>query len=285
MSKIQTRKAVEIKIATVVAAVVILRDFAPAAIEAAMREITGGTTDYFDNELAVVDVSAFDLADAPIDWPALVALFKSHSLNLAAVRGAAPEMEQAILAQGLSLDAAIKPRSAVPEPVAETQVEAPAEEQSEGEPVAMAEPVAEAKAAPEPEPTSAIETPAAPAAAPARPAMIVDTPVRSGQRIYARGSDLVVTAIVNPGAELIADGSIHVYAPLRGRALAGASGDAGSRIFAMSMEAELVSIAGMYRTFEDGWSKELSRQAVQVSLAGDRIDFRPMSSGEPHSKK
>jgi septum site-determining protein MinC len=118
--------------------------------------------------------------------------------------------------------------------------------------------------------------------------MIVDTPVRSGQRIYARGSDLVVTAIVNPGAELIADGSIHVYAPLRGRALAGASGDASARIFALSMEAELVSIAGMYRTFEEGWPKDLARRAVQVSLAGDRIDFRSIqavAASEPHSKK
>lgn len=268
MAKIQTRKAVEIKIATVVAAVVILRDFDLAAIEAAMREITGGTSDYFDNELAAVDVSACDLADSAIDWVALIALFKSHSLNLVAVRGARPEMEQAILAQGLSLDASVKPRGA-------------AQEESEPQPVAVqSEPEPPAAAQPAPSP----EQPAV-ASAPARSTMIVDTPVRSGQRIYARGSDLVVTAIVNPGAELIADGSIHIYAPLRGRALAGASGDASSRIFSMSMEAELVSIAGMYRTFEEGWPKELAKKAVQVSLAGDRIDFRSMAAGETHSKK
>lgn len=271
MAKTHTRKAVDIKIATVVAAVVILRDFDPAVIEAAMREITGGTTDYFDNELAAVDVSAYDLADSAIDWAAMVGLFKSHSLNLVAVRGARPEMEQAILAQGLSLDASVKPRSApvdVPEREPEPQ-SIPV--QTEVDPLTATEPV-----------------PAPVAAAPARSTMIVDTPVRSGQRIYARGSDLVVTAIVNPGAELIADGSIHIYAPLRGRALAGASGDASSRIFALSMEAELVSIAGMYRTFEDGWPKELARRAVQVSLAGDRIDFRAIDSvtpGDTHSKK
>ncbi len=270
----RTRNAVEIKIATVVAAVVILRDFDLAAIEAALRDITGGTTDYFDNELAVVDVSAFDLADASIDWTALAALFKAHSVNLVAVRGARPEMEQAILAQGLSLDASVKPRSAAPEPEPEPAV---AEVSPEPTPAAVSEPVVEPVIAAAPE---------APAAAPtaAKPSMIVDTPVRSGQRIYARGCDLVVTAIVNPGAELIADGSIHIYAPLRGRALAGASGDASARIFAMSMEAELVSIAGMYRTFEEGWPKDLARKAVQVSLAGDRIDFRSMS-GESHSKK
>jgi septum site-determining protein MinC len=102
--------------------------------------------------------------------------------------------------------------------------------------------------------------------------MIVDTPVRAGQRIYARGADLIVTAVVNSGAELIADGSIHIYAPLRGRALAGASGNAQARIFALSMEAELVSIAGIYRTFENGLPKELAKQPAQVRLAGDRID-------------
>lgn len=280
MTKTQTRKAVDIKIATVVAAVVILREHDLAAIEAAMRDITGGTADYFDNELAVADVAALDLADvAALDWAALVALFKSHSLNLVAVRGARPEMEQAILAQGLSLDASVKPRAAAPEP----------EPEPEPAPVAVAVqaelPIAvhEMEPEPAPEPVATAEAPAAQAGG--RPTMIVDTPVRSGQRIYARGSDLVVTAIVNPGAELIADGSIHIYAPLRGRALAGASGDASSRIFAMDMEAELVSIAGMYRTFEDGWSKELARKPVQVSLAGDRIDFRPMTAGDPNSKK
>jgi septum site-determining protein MinC len=83
--------------------------------------------------------------------------------------------------------------------------------------------------------------------------MIVDTPVRAGQRIYARGADLIITAVVNNGAEIIADGSIHVYAPLHGRALAGASGNAGARIFALSMQPELVSIAGVYRTFDEGF--------------------------------
>ena len=107
--------------------------------------------------------------------------------------------------------------------------------------------------------------------------MIVDTPVRAGQRIYARGADLVIMAAVNNGAEIIADGSIHVYAPLRGRALAGASGNTGARIFAASLEAELVSIAGVYRTFENGHPAELAQQQVQVRLNGDRIDVLPIN--------
>jgi septum site-determining protein MinC len=108
--------------------------------------------------------------------------------------------------------------------------------------------------------------------------MIIDTPVRAGQRIYAQGCDLIVTAAVNNGAELIADGSIHVYAPLRGRALAGASGNADARIFALSMEAELVSIAGIYRTFENGLPEGLAQSPAQVRLSGDRLDVTAINT-------
>jgi septum site-determining protein MinC len=106
--------------------------------------------------------------------------------------------------------------------------------------------------------------------------MIVDTPVRGGQRIYARGCDLILTAVVNAGAEVIADGSIHVYAPLRGRALAGAAGNAQARIFSLAMEAELVSIAGVYRTFDEGWPKDLSGKAVQIRLRDEHLDMSPL---------
>ena len=108
--------------------------------------------------------------------------------------------------------------------------------------------------------------------------MIIDTPVRGGQRIYARGTDLIITAVVNAGAEVIADGSIHVYAPLRGRALAGASGNTSARIFAMSLEAELVSIAGIYRTFENGYPKLAANTPLQIKLNGDRIDVVSIQS-------
>ena len=132
------------------------------------------------------------------------------------------------------------------------------------------------------EPAAAEAKPAAPARAaapqqqaqqaPTNNTMIIDTPVRAGTRIYARGADLVVMAAVNNGAEIIADGSIHVYAPLRGRALAGASGNADARIFTTSMEAELISIAGVYRTFEKDLPAELANKQVQIKLSGDRLD-------------
>ena len=117
--------------------------------------------------------------------------------------------------------------------------------------------------------------PAAAAAAPAEPpprasARLVTTPVRSGTQIYARGTDLVVTASVSPGAELVADGNIHVYGPLRGRALAGASGDTEARIFCSRLEAELVSIAGRYLVSEQ-LPADHQGSPVQIALVDDRL--------------
>jgi septum site-determining protein MinC len=99
---------------------------------------------------------------------------------------------------------------------------------------------------------------------------LVTQPVRSGTQIYARGADLVVTAAVSPGAEIIADGNIHVYGALRGRALAGAGGDVDARIFCSRLEAELVSIAGRYLVSEQ-LPPEQQGLPVQIALVGERL--------------
>ena len=115
--------------------------------------------------------------------------------------------------------------------------------------------------------------PAAQSAAPAESAVIGlvhDKPVRSGQQVYARGRDLILTKLVANGAEVIADGSIHVYGALRGRALAGAQGDASARIYCHEFHAELVSIAGQYRVFED-MPEDLRGKRVQAWLDGDKL--------------
>lgn len=99
--------------------------------------------------------------------------------------------------------------------------------------------------------------------------LVIDKPLRSGQKIYARGADLVVLAMVNMGAEIVADGNIHVYAPLRGKAMAGASGNTQARIFSLCMEPELISIAGIYRTSENALAKDIQGKAAQVRLSND----------------
>lgn len=258
MPKTSTLLPIEIKISTVVAISTILHSADQAAIDAALLQMTGGVSDFFEDEFAVIDVAAIAHEAAALDWPALVALLKKYRLNAVAVRGAGPELAEAIRAHGLSLDDG---SSGVRAPERE---EAPA-----------AEAPAAAPAAPEPAPAPAAPVPA-PAPAPVA-AMIIDTPVRAGQRIYARGGDLIVTAVVNNGAELIADGSIHVYAPLNGRALAGASGNPEARIFALAMQPELVSIAGVYRTFDDGFPNDLARQPAQIRLVGDRLDISSLA--------
>jgi septum site-determining protein MinC len=99
--------------------------------------------------------------------------------------------------------------------------------------------------------------------------MVIEKPLRSGQKVYAKGTDLVLLAMVNQGAEIVADGNIHVYAPLRGRAMAGAKGNTKARIFALCMEPELISIAGVYRTSENPLPEDIRGQTAQIRLSSD----------------
>jgi septum site-determining protein MinC len=105
--------------------------------------------------------------------------------------------------------------------------------------------------------------------------LLIEKQVRSGQQIYAQGRDLIVLASVSPGAEVLADGHIHIYGALQGRALAGVQGNAEARIFCQELNAELISIAGSYRLYDSLPHGELRSRPVQVLLEGDRllIDF------------
>jgi septum site-determining protein MinC len=107
--------------------------------------------------------------------------------------------------------------------------------------------------------------------------LTVSEPVRSGRQVYAPRGDLVVTAPVSAGAELLADGNIHVYGTLRGRALAGLSGDMNARIFCQSLEAELVSIAGLYRVAED-IEPGLRGRPVQVYREDNFLRIKPLNA-------
>ena len=113
-------------------------------------------------------------------------------------------------------------------------------------------------------------------AEPGLPSLMQHQPVRSGQRVYARNRDLIVTATVGAGAEVIADGCVHVYASLRGRAVAGARGDIGARVFCQEFRAELVSIAGVFRVFET-LPPELAGKPVQAWLDGDDLRFAALN--------
>ena len=219
-----------------------------------------GDDAFFDGDAAVLELDRIEAENAAsADWTAIRRIFGAHGLHLIGIRGADGALRESAETAGLPSFAAFKrPARESAEPVPAVAEEIPATEEPSP-----------------PAPQAAIP----PATA---PTLVIDRPLRSGQQAYARGGDLVVLAAVNAGAEVIADGSIHVYAPLRGRALAGASGDSGARIFTTRFEAELVSVAGVYRTFEAGIPAALAGKPVQVKLAddgaGDRLSIAALKT-------
>lgn len=233
------RNPIEIKISTVVAIAVILHDADLSALAAALKKLTANSSDYYSEECAVIDVANIDCSS--MNWAALISLFKTSGFHPVAIRHAPKVSEAEIVQLGLTIDLSA---------TAARVVEVPG---------ITAQPV-----------KAETISPTAP--------LIIDVPVRGGQRIYARGTDLIITAVVNSGAEVIADGNIHILAPLRGRALAGASGNTAARIFTMSLEAELISIAGIYRTFENGYPSLTPNTPIQIKLDGDKIDVVSIQS-------
>ncbi len=234
-----------------------------------------GSASFFDNDPVVVDLSALSEDPAPVEFGRLLTILRRWKMAPIAFKGANALHATAARAAGL--------------------VAAPDAELPRG--TAAASP-GKTAAGPDAEPRNAT----APAASPKRPdgaagsaakvtrevarntappepqgAMVVYKQVRSGQQIYAKGRDLVVLSAVNQGAEVIADGHVHVYGTLRGKAIAGARGDADARIFAIGMEAELIAIAGTYRTSETPLPAEVFGRPTQIRLVGDKLLMEPLA--------
>ncbi len=216
--------------------------------------------------------------DLPVDK--LVRMFRRHGLQLVGLRHQDETVAQLAAKHGLAF-------SVLPESIADTQIRATAAQMAPvmAAPVAavVTTPAAEVEAesgllsdrlAKEANITSFYDKPklAEPITdSPAKPTVVIRQPIRTGQQVYAENADLIVLCMVSVGAEIIADGNIHVYAPLRGRALAGDREKKKARIFVQHMQAELVSVAGVYRTFEQDLPADLRNQAVQVYLEDDKL--------------
>jgi septum site-determining protein MinC len=213
------------------------------SLEADLNRRLGSTPGFFDNDAVVIDLSQLDDPDLPLDFAFLVLLLKRFQMLPVAIRSARPHHLSAAALAGLfeARDLSIS----TPAPKVETVVQEVVRE-------VVKEVVREVPAA-------------------ASEAMIVDKPLRSGQHVYARGRDLIVLAMVNPGAEIMADGHIHVYAPLRGKAIAGAKGNVQARIFTDCLEAELLSIAGTYRTSETPLPPEVAGKRAQILLQNEKL--------------
>ena len=243
----------------------------------------------FANMPFILDATRINRADE-LDFAALVAAFAARDMCVVALKHGKKDWSEAAKAAGLLWLDSGKKTHRQPEKDADALADAVAEqsekqtaEPSENETAEhrqpenadhadQAEPIAEhSEPAAEPsEPPAAEASPKQPETIQtARKTVVVTSPVRTGQQVYAEQADLVVLGMVSEGAEIIADGNIHVYAPMRGRALAGESGDTTARIFLQSMQAELVSIAGIYRVFEQDLPPSLHKKAVRIELQDD----------------
>jgi septum site-determining protein MinC len=255
-----------------------------ARITAQLEKRLGRTPKFFADSPVALGLEAIAQAGAVPDFSDLVAYMRGHGMCAAGVLGGSPEQRAAAVQAGLGLFPEAPPRPGPRSERAPEPAEAPAE--PAGAPAVSGEdPVQpelaglespQERAAPRTVPQGGAPEPEAPQAPP-RPTLLIEKPVRTGQRIHAEGADLVVLATVSPGAELIADGDIHVYATLRGRALAGARGNRQARIFVQGMEAELVSIAGYFQVFEEGIPDALRGRPVQVRLDGERVVVAPLA--------
>jgi len=228
----------EIKSANLPLVSLLLKSADLQALGAELKGRFGDIPDFFDNDPLVLDLTPLQAqSEEPIDFPALLAMLRGYRVLPVAARGGNPAQMKAALAAGLA---------AAPEAVAAPK---------RNEQAWIADQVRNDKPAPVAETALAS-------------ALVIDRPLRSGQQVYARGRDLVVLSMVNPGAEVIADGHIHVYAPLRGKAIAGARGNTEARIIALCLEPELISIAGVYRTSEVPLPADVLSKPTQVRLVG-----------------
>ena len=232
--------AFDIKSASITGLALALRTADITAIEAELGARVRDAGDLFHNAPVLIDVSALstDQAADQLALARLVELMSRFTMRAVGIVGADGALLTLALGLGLIEEIAIRPRQRI---VAATAVD---------------HAVAGLTA----------------------PTLVIDKPLRSGQRVYARGGDLVVLGMVSHGAEVIADGNIHVYGPLRGRAIAGANGDSDARIFATTMQPELISIAGTYRTTDKPLAPDVLGKPAQARLDGERLLIEALKS-------
>ena len=249
--------AVDFKSATLYALRVVLHSHKLEEQIHAINQRMNDAGSFFEDEPVVIDATN---VDAPVEWAALAKALRQHSLHPIGVLGNDDNLALASKYGLHPVDLSTAPaRPAAPQ-VADKDV-----------------PVV-APAAPAPE--AAPQAPGTPSAAPqpdvAPAAMVINRPLRSGQRVYARNTDLIVIGVVSQGAEVIADGNIHVYGPLRGKAMAGARGDTSARIFTTQLDPELIAIAGVYRVIETKLEPSLHNKPTLIQLEGETLQIRPL---------
>ena len=257
----------EIKSANLPLVALLLKSANLALLATELEQRFSEAPNFFEDDPLVIDLSPLP-ADAPdIDFTHLLELLRARRMAPIAFKGGT--VAQGAEARSVGLVAAPDAEMQKGSPRAVDGDEPPASPEKAG--------AAPKKAAAVPATAAEAMREAARQAPQATPgALVVNRQVRSGQQIYAKGRDLVVLGTVNVGAEVIADGHVHVYGSLRGKAIAGARGNVESRIFAFSLEAELIAIAGTYRTAETPLPLEVRGKPTQIRLSGEKLLMEPL---------
>lgn len=252
--------ALDFKSATLYAVRIVLHSGDTDALIDALKQRMNDAGSFFEGEAVVID--AENVSDT-IDWPALLAELRQHRLHPAGVVAQGDNLKQA---QDHGL-APVELSAPAPRPASTPASDADVPPVTpQAAPPSTARPRAPSRA-PKPAATT-------PAVAPA--ALVINRQLRSGQRVYARDTDLIVIGMVSQGAEVIADGNIHVYGPLRGKAMAGARGDASARIFTTQFDPELVAIAGVYRVIESRLDASLHTKPVLIQRDGEALQINAL---------
>lgn len=246
-----TEACFQMKGSVVTAIVLELTDYSETAFADQLHDHVKQAPKLFTNSPVVISLEKLKKS-AKIEFASLLSACKAAGLQPMAFRGVAARHADAAQATGLAVLPFASARAAANGKV--VSLEPPPEE--------IKEVAAENTDIP---PQAAMDPTG-------RPTKLVTQPVRSGQQIYAQGADLIIMSQVSEGAEVLADGHIHVYGTLRGRALAGVNGDTSARIFCRSLEAELLSVAGNFVLSEDLRSRaEVWKQPTQVFLHDETL--------------
>ncbi|QIM48922.1 septum site-determining protein MinC [Pusillimonas sp. DMV24BSW_D] len=252
--------ALDFKSATLYAIRVVLHSADLNALTNALDQRMKDAGAFFENEAIVIDATALT---ENINWKALLKALRAHKLSPIGVMANDKNLESA-LREGLT---AVDLSNAPSKNVAPANTSPNSSSNATQTIDSMA---GKTDAVPASTPKENIE--------PASTTMVIDRPLRSGQRIYAKGGDLIVVGMVSQGAEVIADGNIHVYGPLRGKAMAGARGDTNARIFATQLDPELLAVAGVYRVIEAELEASVRNKPAIVQLQSDKLDILPLDS-------
>lgn len=228
-------------------------DTFPAQLEAKIQQ----APQFFQDSPVLINLEKLVDDDLAVDLSLLIQQCRDLSLQPIAFKGVGDDFKAAVTATGLASlpDTNTRAKASelnVPEP-ASAEIAVPA---VEGESQVIIRTVTEEKLV-------------------QRPSKVITRPVRSGQQVYAEGADLIVLSQVSEGAEVIADGHIHVYGALRGRALAGVRGDTQARVFCQKLEAEIISVAGNF-LLSESLPESLSKQATQAYLDGDVLKLEAL---------